>query len=153
MLYLLFQLDEDQYALAASQIAEVLPWIGIKRVPGAPPVLAGAIDYRGALVPVLDLSALLLGRRAHSRMSTRIVLVHYRVAPAFAPLLGLIAERANETCHFAAAAFRAAGVRAADAPYLGPVASGPRGLIQRLEVDALLTPALRDLLFASGAVA
>jgi len=35
MLFLLFQLAKDRYALDAGQVAEVLPWVGIKQIPQA----------------------------------------------------------------------------------------------------------------------
>ena len=36
MLFLLFELGTDRYALDALQIAEVLPLVAIKRIPRAP---------------------------------------------------------------------------------------------------------------------
>ena len=76
MLFLLFQLGRERYALEAGQVAAVLPLLSIKEIPQAPPAVAGLCNYRGRPVPVIDLSELTLGRPAQSRLSTRIVLVH-----------------------------------------------------------------------------
>jgi chemotaxis-related protein WspB len=146
LLFLLFHLDEDCYALAAAQIAEVLPLLDVKRIPRTPPAIAGAIAYRGRTVPVIDLCQLALGRPARSRLSTRTVLVRQAGVGRTDNLLGLIAERATRTFRADAAAFHASGVNNAEARYLGPVARGPAGLIQRVEIDELLTPAMRALL-------
>ena len=43
MLYLLFQLDGDRYALNVAQIAEVLPLAATKSIPGAPAWVSGVI--------------------------------------------------------------------------------------------------------------
>ena len=59
--------------------------------------MAGLFNYRGAPVPVIDLSQLTLGRPAARRLSTRIVLVHYPDESGGTHLLGLIAERATQT--------------------------------------------------------
>ena len=75
MLFLLFQLGNDHYALDVAQIAEVMPLVGITRIPQAPPGVAGMFDCRGVPVPVIDLSQLMLGRPAQSRLSTRIIVV------------------------------------------------------------------------------
>jgi chemotaxis-related protein WspB len=77
MLFLLFQLGRERYALEAGQVAAVLPLLSIKEIPQAPRAVAGLCNYRGTPVPVIDLSELTLGRPAQSRLSTRIVLVHY----------------------------------------------------------------------------
>jgi chemotaxis signal transduction protein len=76
-LYLTFRLAADRYALEVSRIAEVLPLVDIKPLPRSPEGIAGAFDYRGTPVPVIDLSELTLGQTARALLSTRIILVHY----------------------------------------------------------------------------
>ena len=147
MLYLLFQLGKDRYALAAAQIIEVLPRVQVKQLPQAHPALAGAINYHGESVPLIDLSQIALGRQANRRLSTRIVLVNYPDAQNRSHRLGLLAERATETVVLAAERFQDSGVDTPGAPYLGPVAMDASGMIQRVELDRLLPEALRNVLF------
>jgi chemotaxis-related protein WspB len=147
MLFLLFQLGGDRYALDAVQIAEVLPLLSLTAIPDAPPGVAGLMNYHGAPVPVIDLSALALGRPSRSRMSTRMILVHYPDATGTSRLLGLVAERATETMRREPADFVASGVNSDGAPYLGPVVTDDRGVVQRVTVSALLSDAVRDALF------
>jgi chemotaxis-related protein WspB len=151
MLFLLFDLGADRYAIDASQVAEVLPVVTIKEIPHAPAAVAGALSYRGAPVPVVDLSQLALGRDARRRMSTRIILVHYDAGRAGRRLLGLIAEHVTGTMRRDAGEFLPTGVSGGAAPYLGPVASDRQGLIQRIDVQALLPAEVRDRLFAEEA--
>jgi len=147
MLFILFQLGRDHYALDAAQVAEVLPLVQVKKIPRAPAGVAGVFTYRGAPVPVLDLSLLALGRPAHPRLSTRLLLVHYPDATGTKRLLGLIAEKATETLRREPGDFVASGVKSDGAPYLGPVVNDARGLIQWIEVDKLLPESVRDVLF------
>lgn len=147
MLFLLFQLGNDRYALEAGQVAEVLPLVNLKQIPQAPPAVAGVFDFRGEPVPVVDLSQMALGRPARSRLSTRIIVAHYPDGHGDRRLLGLIAERVTETMRRDSRDFLVSGVDLDAAPYLGPLATDARGLIQRVDVDRLLTPAVRDLLF------
>ncbi|MGJ7497968.1 chemotaxis protein CheW [Variovorax sp. RT4R15] len=153
MLFLLFQLGGERYALDAGQVVAVLPRLDVKVIPHAPSAVAGLCQYRGAPVPVIDLSELALGRPSANRLSTRIVLVHFP-DPADGPhLLGLLAERATETLHREPADFVPAGVSVDAASYLGPVSADARGLIRRIEVQHLLPPSLRALLFNEAAPA
>ena len=133
MLFLLFQVGEESYALPAQVIVEILPLVPSKRIQGAPTELAGVLRYRGAYVPVVDLAQLALGRPSLSRMGTRIVMVEVEYAGT-RRVVGLIAERATETFSADPAAFV-------------PFAPGPRGLVQRFRLDHALPQALRGRLF------
>jgi chemotaxis-related protein WspB len=147
MLFLLFQLGPDRYALPASQVIEVLPLIDLKQIPQAPRGVAGLFNCRGILVPVIDLSELTLNRAAPPRLSTRIILVHYADEKGEKHLLGLMAEKATETLRLEPKDFMTSGVTNEAVPYLGPVAAAADGLIQQIEVSKLLPVAVRDLLF------
>ena len=147
MLFLLFQIGNDRYGLEASQVVEVVPLVALKKIPPAPPGVAGILNYHGLLVPVIDLSEMTMGRLSESRLSTRIVLVNYPMDAEKKHILGLMAEQATETIQLNPEAFSDAGVDVPEAPYLGLVAKDTRGLIQRIDVQKLLPDAMRDRLF------
>jgi chemotaxis-related protein WspB len=147
MLFLVFELGSDRYALDVQQVAEVLPLLEITAIPGAPAAITGLVTYRGTLVPVIDLSQLTLGRPAARRLSTRIVLVHYPDQRGQTHLLGLIAERATQAYRRDRSDFVASGVTNPGTAYLGPVATDARGVLQAIDVRTLLPSSLRDLLF------
>ena len=153
MLFLLFRLDDDRYALDAGEIVEIIPTVTVKRIPQAAPGIAGVIDYRGAPVPLVDFHELSLGRPAQRRLDTRIVIVHYPDMRGEDRLLGLLVERATETLRRAPEDFSDPGVNPEKAPYLGPVTADEHGLIQRIALDRLLPPSVRDQLFDQAAAA
>lgn len=147
-LFLLFSSGGARYGLDAGEVAEVLPLRRLRPIAQAPSWVAGIFSHRGSPVPVLDLGALIAGRPAVTRTSTRIVLVHYR-RDAEGPdhLLGLIVEQASETLRCAPIEFRDYGLDNPGAPYLGPVYQGPQGLMQWVRVQDLLPAEARALLF------
>jgi chemotaxis-related protein WspB len=151
VLFLLFELGRDRYALESGGIVQVLPLVDIKRIPRAPAGVAGVFNYQGVPVPVIDLSELALGRPALSRFSTRIVLANYVDDAGETHLLGLIAERARETMRREPADLRASGIANDSTPYLGPITSDERGLIQWVEVNRLLPEPVREQLFKETA--
>lgn len=149
MLFLLFRLEQNRYALDCLQIAAVLPLVDIKPIPQAPPGIAGIFNYHGAPVPAIDLSLLTLGRPARLRLSTRVILVNYP-DPGLGDerhLLGLIAEGATEILRREAADFTTSGVTNPAAPYLGPVTTDAHGLVQWVHVERLLPASVCDVLF------
>ncbi|UXI68597.1 chemotaxis protein CheW [Tahibacter amnicola] len=151
MLFLLFQLGNDRYALDATQIVEVLPLVQLKQVPQAPAGLAGLLNYRGAAVPVVDLSQLALGRASAPRLSTRLIMA--RRGGADGSLLALVAEQATETLRCDAAEFVSSGFADPDTAYLGPVRVTQGRIVQRVEIDKLLTPAMLACLDSTAAPA
>ena len=80
MLFLLFQLGNDRYALEANRVVEIVPLLSLKAIPQAPKGVAGLLVYRGRAIPALDLCDLTFGRPARERMSTRIIIVNYSEA-------------------------------------------------------------------------
>lgn len=150
MLHLLFQLGGERYAIAARQVRRVLPLVRLRPLPQMPPGIAGLLDHGGTPVPALDLGLLVLGRPAEQRMSTRIILVEYGDQGG-ERLLGLIAERAGETAQLQPQDFAPSGVRSAAAPYLGDLARSQQGLVQKIELERLLPPAVRAALWVEAA--
>ena len=147
MLFLLFQIGEERYALEAKQVLEVLPLVHFKRIPGTPSSVAGIFNYHGVSVPVIDLTELVLGRPSTAMMSTRIILTPYPSESGKKHLIGLLAEQVMETMQRPESDFVRSGVTASGSPYLGSVATEKSGIIQRIEVLGLLPEGLRDQLF------
>jgi chemotaxis-related protein WspB len=147
-LFLQFRVGSERYALRATEVAEVLPRLPLKAIPHAPDWVAGVFAYRGAVVPVIDLSALTFGTQAVARTSTRLVLVHYRADQGSeGRLLGLILEQATDTLRCDPADFQPYGLDNRQAPYLGPVRKDELGLLQWVRVADLLDDQVRALLY------
>lgn len=171
MLMLLFSLNHERYALKSEQIIEVVPLVELKKQPHAPNGIAGVFNYRGQIVPVLDLCQLIQGRACHAHLSTRIILVNYlpdrpsneqavstlsgkdpsaAAVPTSPPcILGLMAERVVETLQRSEAELIDAEIQVETAPYLGKMLLDEQGMIQCIRIDALFTEGQAALLFAS----
>lgn len=153
MLFLVFQLDAERYAIDAATVTAVLPQVELRRLPQAHPAVAGVFDYRGEVVPLIDLCRLALARPARAAMSTRIVLADYRDRAGQPRRLGLLAERVLDTVRLEPQAFAPSGVDQPLARYLGPVARDAHGLLQWIGVRELLPDDVHDLLFQQAAQA
>jgi chemotaxis-related protein WspB len=141
MLFVLFQINQDRYALPACRIVEVLPLLRLKVILQTPPGISGLFNYRGTLVPVIDLNIVTVGTAAERRLSTRIILVEYAFNAQCRRILGLVAEHVTETIQLSSEAFAETGVTSEGAPFLGRVAEDTHGFIQWVEVERLLTAA------------
>jgi chemotaxis-related protein WspB len=141
MLLLTFQVHDALYAVDASQVVEVIPRVEARVLPHAPPYLAGVFNYRGVIVPAIDLGLLLGATACRPRLSTRIILAGDTAAPE--TLVGLIAESVSNvrTLPNGSASFPPLHLR--QAPYLGPVVHLGDDLIQLIAINELLPESVR----------
>ena len=147
MLYLLFSLGAQRYAVPATRVVEVLPLVEVRPIPQSPPGVAGLFNYRGQLVPLIDLCELVVGLPAIPWLSTRILLVRSHEGQLF----GLIVERATRTREYESSLFVPSGIVSVAAPYLGPVATDSEGMLQCIDLDALLCKTQLNRLFGGAA--
>jgi chemotaxis-related protein WspB len=114
MLLLLFKIGQGHFALTASQVRKVVPRVALTRIPSAPDFAVGLMNYRGSLIPVLDLCLLATGKPSALKISTRIILVDYTLADGRSDILGLLAEDVVETVTCTQPLLPSAGVKLAD---------------------------------------
>lgn len=151
MLFLVLQLGEERYAIEAGDIVEIVPFLRLRALPQAPPYAAGVFDYRGELVPVIDLQALVRGEPSRPLMTTRIVVVRHVDEQGREHHLGLLTEDVVETLRRNADEFEPAGIEIGETPYLGPITRDARGLVQQIRVEQLLPAPVRRQLFREAA--
>ena len=152
MKVLLFHIGRDRYGLPLAGIVRVLPLLELKQLPLTPDYVAGLMDLHGVPVPVIDLSRLAGLPAAAAQFDTRIVIVDYR-APGGETMhaLGLLASQVRGIADIDPQQLEDSGV--ATAPFLGQVASDADGIVQLVELEQLLPPDVRALLFPSASAA
>jgi chemotaxis-related protein WspB len=166
MLLLTFTAGANRYAVDVARVVELLPRVELRAVPHAPGFLAGLLEYRGKVVPVIDLGLLLGAGPCADRLSTRIILVNGasgdhnrqdddRASPAQEPgcpgprpdqdhdhdrdghLLGLIAEQVSDLVPVRPEQVVAAPVHLSQAPYLIEIAQTDQGFVPLIAVSKL----------------
>jgi purine-binding chemotaxis protein CheW len=100
-LYVLFRVADAEYVLAASDVLHMESYAGATRVPGAPAYVAGLMQIRRRVVPVVDLR-LRFGLAAQEpTFDSRVVVVQ-----SGERAVGLLADSAREIKTIAADDFR-----------------------------------------------
>jgi len=150
MLVLIFYLGDTMYTMKCDRVREVAPMVKLKEVPHTPNYFAGLFNYRGVVVPVIDLRQLIQGRPCQMRLSTRIILVDYLREDKTPAIIGLMAERVTDAVKKSQDAFVSPGLSMQEAPYLGGFIMEGNDMIQYIDLD-LLPEALRFLPLLEGA--
>jgi chemotaxis signal transduction protein len=132
--FVLLRLGERRFAVAATQVAELVAPSRIFRFPNRTPKLEGAILRRGRIIPVCDVAESLLGRSLASRRFYLIAVRHYPNQNEW------VALPVSGDCELIAAEMIAASE--SDAPHVAGWISHNGEVIEALNLDAL-TPGER----------
>lgn len=129
-----FVVAGDRYAVVADAVQRVLPMVAIAVLPGAPPVVRGAVNVHGRILPVIDLRRRLELPDRDYGVDDRLLLVRTArrlLAVAIDEVVGLVevAERAITPPE----------VAAPRVPRLAGVAPQPDGLLLIHDVDAFVS--------------
>lgn len=129
------ELDDFRYALPLASVEQVIRSVAITPLPGAPAVIAGVIDLRGRIIPVIDLRRRfgLAERPVGLDEQFLVVAIHDRV-------MALRAGRALGV-HRVAPADVASGDLAQVAAHLAGAVRLPDGLLFLADVPRFLSPA------------
>jgi len=76
VLYVVFVLSSEYYGTDMRDTYRVLPMEALARVPNMPPLLKGAVNLRGMLVPVLDIRKRLGLQITRQTVESRIIIVN-----------------------------------------------------------------------------
>lgn len=150
MLMLLFYVGDNLYALDTSHVVEVIPRVPLRQIHHVPAYVPGLLNYRGTIVPIVDLCHLIRGTASRFYLSTRIVMVSYEAKDKKPQYLGLIAERIVETFNKSEVEFIQSGIQSTSAPYMGPMIIDDRGMIQCIYLEHLFAEAQNTYLLTAG---
>ncbi|CAN5537349.1 chemotaxis protein CheW [soil metagenome] len=97
---LTFDLQGETFALEASLVREVLDLLPETAVPGAPPFVGAVINFRGRVIPLVDLRLAFDMTAATPTIDSRIVVIEYELEGE-ATLIGLRADKVHEVTSIA----------------------------------------------------
>jgi chemotaxis-related protein WspB len=134
---------DGRYAVPVRRIVEVLPRLELRELPLAPPEVAGLFNYRGRVIPVLDLCAILTRTPCPPRLANRILVVSIASGSSL-PGAGLLVEKIST--EVLAAGPSQPGAALPGAAFLDGVLVSGREIVPVVEPERLVTPELWSIL-------
>lgn len=147
MLYLIFELNKQLYAIDSKEIIEIIPNVNFTAIPNAPKFIKGIFNYRGTAVPVIDLLIMNGGNPTPNKLSTKIMIVNYNPVKSIVKTIGLMTENIVGSEHIDEKEIGENGLNIEDAKYLGDVVNKDDRMIQIIDVDNLLTKDVQKVIF------
>ena len=135
-LFLQFSIGDQRYAIATNLIREITPMVQLTRVPKTEAYIAGLFNYRGTMLPVIDVSKLLFNAEHSLRLCTRIIILENPSSSM--DNIGLIVEQANKTMSYDMDELTEHKLSEQHASYIGQIIHDELGEIQLIDVDKLI---------------
>jgi len=142
MMALLFKVKDDRFGLNVVNIVEVIPSVSLQKIPRAPAYVAGLLNYRGAVVPVVDLGQLIDCQPVRVCLSSRIILVKTENSGR----VGLLAEGVTETIKVDDADFTNTKMDSDMGWLVDKVAIDSEGMIQHINPDVIVPDELNKMM-------
>jgi purine-binding chemotaxis protein CheW len=93
--YLTFMLGGEMFSIGILAIKEIIEYDGLTEVPMMPACIRGVINLRGAVVPVMDLSARFNKPSTEVTKRTCIVIVEVRNEEQESQVMGVVVDAVN----------------------------------------------------------
>lgn len=138
VLLLLFSAGGPLYAMESKDVVEVIPRVTLRPAMNLPGYVSGLFNYRGVVVPVIDLCFLIQGRPSCQNLSSRIIMVSPADEAGKDQYIGLLSEGVTDTLSRPLSAFHDTGLDSQGKPYLGGMTIDERGMVQILHLSVLL---------------
>ena len=134
-LHVIFTVGDAQYVLPASDVLEMESYAGATRVPGTPPYVAGLVQVRGKVIPVVDLRRRFGLPDVERGLGARIVVVEHGERR-----VGLLADAAREVVQLAPSQFSAPPevLKERAAGWVDAVAQAGDRLLMRLDFTKVI---------------
>ena len=100
-LHVVFRVADAHYTVPASEVLRMESYAGATKVPGAAPHVAGIVQIRGMVVPVVDLRARFALPPSEPTIDSRVVVLQVRER-----VVGLLVDAAREVVAVADDAFQ-----------------------------------------------
>ncbi|PLT32581.1 chemotaxis protein CheW [Bacillus sp. V5-8f] len=88
---IVFQVDDEEYAIDVRQVQSIERVHKITRVPGLPPFIKGVMNMRGEVTPIIDLKERFGRGASEYKKDTRFLIVSINGV-----IIGLIVDTAND---------------------------------------------------------
>lgn len=139
--YLTFELDGEAYGIEILKVQEIRGWEPVRKIPNTPSYMKGALNLRGAIVPIVDLRERFQMPSVEYTPTTVVIVISIDSA-AGKTMMGVVADAVSDVLDIERTEIKAApnlGSRI-DTRYMHGMYVGKQSMVMLLNVDRLLNP-------------
>lgn len=129
-LHVMFRVGDADYVVPAADVVQMETFTGATEVPGCAPHVAGVVQIRGRVIPVIDLRTRFGLPRAERTLDSRVIVVSREGRH-----VGLLADSARQVVRIGAEDFRDPPevIRAQSQGFVTSIASAGTNVVMRID--------------------
>lgn len=93
--FVVFRLESEEYAIDIMNVKEIGPYEQAIKVPNSPKFVTGVVNYRGEVIPIIDLKKRFELIESNTQIEKRVIVIGFD-----GKQLGFMVDEASETIHF-----------------------------------------------------
>jgi len=134
-LHVVFKVGDADYVLPAAEVREMESFTGATRIPGAAAHVAGLVQIRGRVIPVIDLRVRFGLAAIEKTLDSRVIVVSEGARE-----VGLLADSAREVMKIEADQFEAPPQVVAEraAGFVNSIAQAGKRIVMRLDAGRVI---------------
>jgi chemotaxis-related protein WspB len=150
MLGLLFRLGTEHFALDLAGLTAILPNSRIRPIPHAPTEICGEFNWRGRMVPVIDLRRMFFGEDCEWHLTTRLIVFRWQ-GKTQRGNVALRAEGITDTVEYRPADLQKPSVANPERPGVTGTLISDGRVIRVIDPQALVWDSFHEVLFREAA--
>ncbi|MGR9114525.1 MAG: chemotaxis protein CheW [Gammaproteobacteria bacterium] len=140
--FLTFELAGESYGVDILKVQEIRGWEPIRKIPKTPAFIKGALNLRGAIVPIIDLRERFGMMPVEYSTFTVVIIVSIKPAGAQPVTMGVVADAVSDVLDVKTTDIKKApdlGSKV-DTRYMRGMYVGKQSMVMLLNVEKLLNP-------------
>ena len=140
--FLTFELAGDAYGIEILKVQEIRGWEPVRKIPNTPSFVKGALNLRGAIVPIIDLRERFHLERVDYTPTTVVIVMNIDIGDGRNTVMGIVADAVSDVLDINIADIREAPNLGAkiNTHYMRGMYVGKTNMVMLLDVDKLLNP-------------
>lgn len=147
--FLVFFIGKENFAINTQDVIEILPLVNFTQIPRTEKYVAGMMNFRGIMTPVIDLCMLVNQQSFQEKVCSRIILIRNPYSTEF-NYTGLIAEKVTNTLNLETDDFISHKLIKNKTRYLGKIAQIGSDEIQIIDLEKLLPDEVNNQVLTSN---
>lgn len=140
--FLTFELAGDAYGIEILKVQEIRGWEAVRKIPNTPAYVKGALNLRGAIVPIIDLRIRFAMEKVEYTPTTVVIVMNVQTELTGATVMGVVADAVSDVLDINLEEVKSTPNLGSkiDTRYIRGMYVGKKNMVMLLDVDKLLNP-------------
>ncbi|MGR8929051.1 MAG: chemotaxis protein CheW [Gammaproteobacteria bacterium] len=140
--FLTFELAGEAYGIEILKVQEIRGWEPVRKLPNTPEFVKGALNLRGAIVPIVDLRIRFNMERVEYTPITVVIVMCVQTQDGASTVMGIVADAVSDVLDIQSKEIKSPPRLGSkiDTRYIRGMYVGKKNMVMLLDVDKLLDP-------------